>query len=135
MTLTQFAAVVWPAIAGGVSLDHVLSYVRERLTARLTSVATAVETGNVAQLRHDAAGVVDFVETHDPALAKAVEAKVHATEAAAQAEVEKARSHAAEELRKVASLLEGIGAPAPALTTAQAAPVTSPGTLVTPAEG
>lgn len=98
---------------GGVSLHNVLQYAVRKLTAPVAKVAADVESGNVQALKHDAAGVVDFVETHDPALAKAVEAKYAEVKASAEDEVAKLRHAAAEELRKLAESVEkAAGVPA-----------------------
>ena len=97
---------------GGVSLHNALQYVVRRLTApvaaKVSQVAADVESGNVQALKHDAAGIVDFVETHDPALAKAVEAKYAEVKASAEDEVAKLRHAAAEELRKLAESVEKV---------------------------
>jgi hypothetical protein len=94
------------ATLGGVSLHNLLQIGVNRLAAGVNKVASDIESGNVAELKHDAAGVVDFVQTHDPALAKAVEAKYDALKASAEAEVAKARHAAADELRKLAESVE-----------------------------
>jgi hypothetical protein len=94
------------AAVGGVSLHNLLQVGVNRLAAGVNKVAADVESGNVKGLVHDAAGVVDFVQTHDPALAKAVEAKYDAVKASAEAEIVKARHAAAEELRKLAESVE-----------------------------
>lgn len=91
---------------GGVSLHNALQYVVRRVTAPVTKVAADIESGNVQALKHDAAGVVDFVQTHDPALAKAVEAKYAEVKASVEDEVARARHAAAEELRKLAESVE-----------------------------
>src|SRR5206468_1249436 len=87
----------------------------DRLAASLTKVAADVDSGNVQALKHDAKGVVHFVQTHDPALAKAVEAKYAEVKASAEDEVAKLRHAAAEELRKLAESVEkAAGVPADA---------------------
>jgi hypothetical protein len=99
---------------GGVSLHNVLRAVGTVAVSKLTKVAADVESGNVTELKHDAAGIVDFVQTHDPALAKAVEAKYEDAKAKAEDEVAKLRHAAAEELRKLAESVEKVaGVPAP----------------------
>ena len=109
MNLTNLLSVT----LGGVTLHNVLQYGVRRLTAGLNRVAADVESGNVKALEHDAAGVVDFVETHDPSLAKAVEAKYADVKASAEAEVAKLRHDAEEELRKLAESVEkAAGVPA-----------------------
>lgn len=102
---------------GGVTLHNALQVAVRRFASGVTKVAADVESGNVKALAHDAAGVVDFVQAHDPALAKAVEDKVDALKASAEAEVAKARHAAAEELRKLAESVEkAAGVPADAKT-------------------
>lgn len=105
---------------GGVTLHNVLRAVGTIVAGKLTKVAGDVESGNVKALEHDAAGVVNFVEDHVPAAAKAV------TEAKAKAEalVADARKSAADELRKLAEKVEsatGADAPADAATAAPTA--------------
>lgn len=110
VNLTGLASVVF----GGVTLHNALQYAVRRVTAPINKVAADVESGNVKALQHDAAGVVDFVETHDPALAKAVEAKYAEVKASAEDEVAKLRHAAAEELRKLAESVENAAHVAPA---------------------
>jgi hypothetical protein len=114
-------------VFGGVTLHNALQYVLKRVTAPVVSaaqkVAADVESGNAKALKHDAHGVVDFVETHDPELAKAIESKYAAIKSDVEAEVAKARHSAAEELRKLAESVEkatGASAPAPAPVAPQA---------------
>jgi hypothetical protein len=107
------------ATLGGVTLHNALQYVVRRVTApvvaHVQAVAADVESGNAKALKHDAHGVVDFVETHDPELAKAIESKYAAIKSDVEAEVAKARHSAAEELRRLAESVEkATGAPAPA---------------------
>jgi hypothetical protein len=123
MTLTDLLS----ATLGGVTLHNVLQYGVRKLTApavgKVKSVAADVESGNVKSLEHDAKGVVDFVETHDPALAKAVEEKYDALKASAEGEVAKLRHAAADELRKLAESVEkvsGVAEPAAAPAAPQA---------------
>lgn len=103
---TDLASVV----VGGVSLHNALQYVVRRLkapvTAKVTQLASDIESGDLKSLKHDTKGVVDFVETHDPELAKAVESKLLAVKSAVEDEVAKARHAAAEELRKLAESVE-----------------------------
>lgn len=105
---------------GGVSLHNALQYVVRRVTAPVAKVAADVESGKVAALKHDAAGIVDFVETHDPALAKAVEAKYAEVKASAEDEVAKLRHAAAEELRKLAESVEKVAGVPTATSPAEA---------------
>ncbi|TQF03941.1 hypothetical protein E6W39_19005 [Kitasatospora acidiphila] len=84
------------------------------LVSKLTAVATAVDQGDVKTLAHDAHGVVDWVETHDPALAKSVEAEAAQLRAAAVDEIERARHAAAEEIRKLAAAVESAATALPA---------------------
>jgi hypothetical protein len=118
---------------GGVTLHNALQYVVKRFTAPVTKLAADVESGNVKSLEHDAKGVVDFVQTHDPALAKAVESEAAKLKAEALAEVEKARHAAADELRKLAESVEkASGATAPVV--APAAPVAVPVAVPAPVQ-
>ena len=103
-------------VGGGVTLHNVLGYV----SARLTGVATAVATADVATLRHDASGALDYVETHDPAVAKAVAEKADQLRADAQAEVDRVRADAAAELRKLAAAVEHAASAVPAVPVAVA---------------
>ncbi|MEU7096047.1 hypothetical protein [Kitasatospora aureofaciens] len=89
-------------VGSGVTLHNGLRL----LAAKLSAVATAVETGDVKTLAHDAKGAIDFVETHDPALAKSVEAEASKLKDEALAEVAKARHAAAETLRALAADVE-----------------------------
>jgi hypothetical protein len=97
------------------------------LVAKLGRVATAVDQGDVKTLAHDAHGVVDWVETHDPALAKAVDARVEELKAAAADEIARARHAAADEIRKLAEAVESAATalPAPAVELASAPPAAS----------
>ena len=98
------------ATLGGVTLHNVLQFVVRRATAPVTAkvnqLAADVETGDLKSLKHDAHGVIDFVETHDPELTKAIESKYAAVKSAVEDEVAKARHAAAEELRRLAESVE-----------------------------
>jgi Holliday junction resolvasome RuvABC DNA-binding subunit len=96
------------------------------LASRLNRVATAVDQGDVKTLAHDAHGVVDWVETHDPALAKAAEAEALRLKGEAMAEVVKVRHDAAEEIRKLATAVESAATALP-VTPVEAAPATPAG--------
>lgn len=84
------------------------------LVAKMTAVATAVDQGDVKALAHDAHGVVDWVETHDPALAKTVENDVEKLKAEAADEIARARHAAAEEIRRLAAAVESAATALPA---------------------
>lgn len=114
-------------VVGGVTLHNVMQYAVRRVTAPITKVAADVESGNVTALRHDAGGIVDYVETHDPALAKAVEAKYAEVKASAEAEVARARHAAAEELRRLAESVEKASHVADATPTPEAPQAPSQG--------
>lgn len=115
-------------VTSGVTLHNGL----QLLVAKLTSVAAAVESGDVKSLVHDAKGVEDFVQTHDPALAKAVAGEADRLKADATAEVARLRHSAAEELRRLAADVEKVAGSAPA----QVAVVpTDPASPVAPTAG
>jgi MinD-like ATPase involved in chromosome partitioning or flagellar assembly len=96
-------------VLSGVTVHNALRF----LATKLTAVATAVETGDVKTLVHDAKGVADWVQTHDPALAKAVESEYDKLKSAAEADVAAARHAAAEEIRKLATAVEKAAVAAP----------------------
>lgn len=104
-------------VGSGVTLHNAL----QLLVSKLTAVAAAVESGDVKALAHDAKGVIDFVQTHDPALAKSVENEAAKIRDEALAEVEKARHAAAETLRQLAADVEKAASAVPA------PPVNAPG--------
>jgi hypothetical protein len=106
-------------VGGGVTLHNALGY----LSARLTGASNAVATADIATLQHDATGVVDYVQAHDPALAKAVEDERAKLTAEAEAEVAKVRASAAEELRKLAAAVEHASASVPLAPATPDAPV------------
>ncbi|WP_035800369.1 hypothetical protein [Kitasatospora mediocidica] len=91
-------------VTSGVTLHNGL----QLLVAKLTSVANAVASGDVKSLVHDAKGVQDFVQIHDPALAKAVVGEADRLKADAVAEVTRLRRAAAEELRQLAADVEKV---------------------------
>jgi CRISPR/Cas system CMR-associated protein Cmr5 small subunit len=101
------------------------------VVTKLTQVATAVDQGDVRSLTHDAHGVADYVATHDPALAKAVGSEVDKLKKSAEDEINAAKHAAATEIRKLASALEGIEAPAVAPAEPAPAP-TAPAEPATP---
>lgn len=110
-------------VGSGVTLHNGLQY----LATRLTAVATAVDSGNVKALTHDVTGAVDFVETHDPAVAKRAEIEVEDLKAAAAADIAAARHGAAEEIRQLAELIEKTATAVPAASpTPPASPETPP---------
>lgn len=98
MNLTDLTALT----AGGVTLHNVLRYLGTVASAKVTRVATDVEAGNVTDLKHQAAGVVDFVETHVPAVAKTVDE----LKSEADAKINAAKTSAADTLRKLAADIE-----------------------------
>lgn len=97
-----------------VALHNALRFVATKATTAATKVANDVESGDVRALVHDAGSVLDFVETHDPALAKAAEAEYDKLKSAAVAEVDALRHAAAEEIRKLAAAVEKAAGDVPA---------------------
>ncbi|MDH6111909.1 hypothetical protein P3T36_006908 [Kitasatospora sp. MAP12-15] len=111
----------------GVTLHNVL----QALAARLGRVAADVGTGNAQVLRNDVVSVADAVQAHDPALIATVTADAQRIAAAAEAEVLRVRHNAAEELRRLAAVVEqAAGATAPASPAVMSDPAAAPVAVV-----